>query len=213
MKYLNLLALMAIPAFLTGNMQAAGVKLPAPSHSSSISLDEALQNRHSVRTFDPGRPVDAQTLSDLLWAAAGVNRPDGRRTNPTALNKQEIDIYVFSADGVDLYDFRNHSLSRVAEGDYRGLIAGGQAFVCDAPVSLLLVADVSAFGEPSERATMMAMADAGIVCQNINLFCAANGLATVPRATMDAGKLRELLGLPQGSIPALNNPVGYEPAR
>ena len=79
----------------------------------------------------------------------------------------------------------------------------------DAPVVLLLVADTGRFEIPSKAATLMSMADAGIASENINLFCAANGLATVPRASMDADGLRKLLNLSETQIPALNNPVGY----
>lgn len=200
----------------TTGLSAEDLKLPLPDHSCSTSLDSALCQRRSVRDFDASRGIDEKLISNLLWAAAGVNRPDdGRRTNPTALNKQEIDIYVFDATGVSKYNPGEHSLTKVATGDHRGLVAGTKAFsqdfVMDAPVSLVLVADLDKFdGGVSERTLMMGMADAGIVSQNINLFCAANGLATVPRATMDADGIRALLGLGAAQIPALNNPVGYE---
>lgn len=214
MKVLNIfVAAMMVAVSCVGSTDAATVKLPRPSHSCGTSFDEALKQRRSVRSFDASKPIDIQMLSDLLWSAAGINREDGRRTNPTALNKQEIEIYVFTPQDVCRYDFNEHALEKVADGDYRSLIADRQAFVNDAPVSLLLVADVGAFGEPSQRNMMMAMADAGIVCQNINLFCAANGLATVPRATMDTDALRKLLDLSESSVPALNNPVGYELVR
>lgn len=194
---------------------AENMKLPAPDHSCATTLDAALGMRRSVRDFDSSKTISDGMLSNLLWAAAGVNRPDGRRTNPTALNKQEIEIYVFTADGVSRYNCGDHSLEKVADGDYRGLVAGSksfsQDFVLDAPVSLVLVADLERFdGGASERTLMMGMADAGIVSQNINLFCAANGLATVPRATMDADGIKALLGLGAAQVPALNNPVGYE---
>lgn len=203
-------------AMTTTVLSAENIKLPAPDHSCSTSLDAALRQRRSVRDFDKSRMLPEKMLSNLLWAASGVNRPeDGRRTNPTALNKQEIDIYVFDASGVSRYNCADHSLTKVADGDHRSLVAGTKAFsqdfVPDAPVSLVLVADLDKFdGGMSDRTMMMGMADAGIVSQNINLFCAANGLATVPRATMDADGIRTLLGLGAAQIPALNNPVGYE---
>ena len=200
----------------TSGLSAEDIKLPAPDHSCSTSLDAALRQRRSVREFDASQAVGERMLSNILWAAAGVNRPEeGRRTNPTALNKQEIDIYVFDASGVSRYNCSDHSLTKVADGDHRSLVAGTKAFsqdfVMDAPVSLVLVADLDKFdGGVSERTLTMGMADAGIVSQNINLFCAANGLATVPRATMDADGIRTLLGLGGAQVPALNNPVGYE---
>lgn len=190
--------------------------LPAPEHKCAATLDDALKQRRSVRDFDASRPLTASQLSDLLWAAAGINRPDDmHRTNPTALNKQEISIYVFTPGEVSLWNFEDNTLSTVAKGDHRSLLAGtsafSQDFVKEAPVVLLLVADAGKFDNPDAvQARMMAMADAGIVCQNINLWCAASGLATVPRATMDAEGLRSLLGLGKYQFPALNNPVGYE---
>lgn len=189
--------------------------LPQPQHSDNgMSLDEALRLRRSDRDFDPARDLSAQQLSDLLWAAVGVNRPDeDKLTSPTALNKQEISVYVFSKSDVSLYDARKNSLTKVADGDHRMLTAtrGGfvQDFVADAPVVLVIVADVAKFEAPADMAALMGAVDAGIVSQNINLFCAAAGLATVTRATMDAQAISSLLGLAPGRIPVLNNPVGY----
>ena len=214
MKFKYLFTVLLAMNMINSGISARDLQLPAPGHKCGTTLDKALQLRRSVRDFNPGAPVGRQMMSDLLWAAAGVNRPeDGRRTNPTALNKQEIDVYVFTADGVSLYDAASNSLRKVVSGDHRALVAGTkefmQDFVLDAPVSLVLVGDTGKFeGDPS-RAAMMAMADAGIVSQNINLFCAANGLATVPRATMDGERIRQLLGLDARQIPLLNNPVGY----
>ncbi|MDE6527028.1 MAG: SagB/ThcOx family dehydrogenase [Muribaculaceae bacterium] len=192
----------------------AQTKLPAPAHlADGISLERALQLRKSIRNFDSAQTIDSTTMSNLLWAAAGINRPDGHRTNPTAMNTQEIDIYVFTPQGVSLYDFREHALRPVVDGDYRALVAGtaafSQDFVLQAPVSLVLVADLSRFERASDRNLLMAMADAGIVSQNINLFCAASGLGTVTRATMDADGIRQLLGLDSSCVALLNNPVGY----
>lgn len=209
MKRHNLLLLIAI---LTVNSAiGADINLPAPSQSGGATLTEALATRRSCRQFDPSRPLTAQQLSDLLWAACGVNRPDeGKRTNPTALNKQEISVYVFSADGVTLYDPFANTLRPIADGDHRQLVAGQQSFVTNAPVSLVLVADVALFGDPANpHSSTMAAVDAGIVCENINLFCAANGLATVPRASMDTKAISLLLNLTPAQLPLMNNPVGY----
>ena len=190
---------------------AADIKLPSPSKSGGATLSQALADRHSCRKFDPTRPLSDQQLSDLLWAACGVNRPDeGKRTNPTAMNRQEISVYVFTKNGVSLYDPSANTLVQVANTDNRSLVAGSQAFVNDAPVSLVIVADISKFGMPDNpRAATMAAIDAGIVCENINLFCAANGLATVPRASMDSDAISRLLNLTPQQLPLMNNPVGY----
>ncbi|MBO5243893.1 MAG: SagB/ThcOx family dehydrogenase [Muribaculaceae bacterium] len=209
MKYL--LATIIMMSGIIGMSGAETTPLPAPKPcQNELRVSEALKVRHSERSFDASKPLSEQQISNLLWAAAGINRPEsGKRTNPTALNAQEIDVYVFTPDGVSLYEPKSHSLKSVVSGDHRALIAVSQEFVMDAPVVLLLVADTGRFEIPSKAATLMSMADAGIASENINLFCAANGLATVPRASMDADGLRKLLNLSETQIPALNNPVGY----
>lgn len=217
MKLIGKLKLTAklIMATIAFSASAASVtELPAPVRTGGMALSEALSQRHSVREFDSTRTLTPQQLSDLLWSAAGISREaDGKRTNPTALNTQEIDLYVFTPEGVYLYDFKANALVQKAAGDHRALVAGTKAFaqdfVMDAPVSVVMVADLSRFERMDARVPMMAMADAGFVSQNICLYCAANGLATVPRATMDADGIRALLGLSEQCIPALNNPVGY----
>ena len=150
-------------------------------------------------------------LSDLLWAANGINRPEsGKRTAPSALNKQDVDVYVVLPEGSYLYDAKNHQLTLVSEGDHRDAVAGGQTFVKTAPVSLVLVSDVSRFGDAQKTQNQLVGAmDAGIVSQNISLFCANAKLATVPRGSMDATQLKKVLKLKDAQIPMLNHPVGY----
>jgi len=128
-------------------------------------------------------------LSDLLWAANGINRPDeGKRTAPSAMNAQDVDVCVFMKQGVYLYEHRDYTLIGIVEGDHRKLIAGRQEIVAEAPVSLLLVSDISRFRAGSdELKRTWAAIDVGIVSQNISLFCASAGLATRPRASMDQG--------------------------
>lgn len=198
---------------LTAGMQAQSIKeitLKAPDKNRGASVMKALADRHSDRVF-ADRALSLQDLSDLLWAANGVNRPaDGKRTAPSALNKQDIDVYVFTKEGVYFYDAARHVLKPVADGDHRQAVAGGQDFVKAAPVSLVYVSDISRFGKGvSEQTKLMGAMDAGIVSQNVNLFCAGVGLSTVPRATMDKEALKKLLRLSDMQIPMMNNPVGY----
>lgn len=196
---------------LTVGLQAQGlkeIKLNAPDKNRGTTVMKALADRHSVREFAT-KELSVQDLSDLLWAANGVNRPDGKRTAPSALNKQDIDIYVILKKGAYLYNAQSHSLQPIAEGDHRPAVGGGQDFVNSAPVSLVLVSDLSRFGSASDANKMMGAMDAGIVCQNINLFCAATGLSTVPRATMDKATLITVLKLSANQLPIMNNPVGY----
>lgn len=192
---------------------AQDITLPTPAKSGGTPLSEALSMRKSIREFDLSRNLTIQQVSDLLWSAAGINRADGHTTNPTALNSQEIAVYLFDKNGVYQYDRQNNRLSRVAEGDHRPLVAGTkeftQDFVLDAPVSLVMVADIDKFERGGDMRLVLGACDAGIVTENINLYCAANGLATVTRATMDQKGIVALLGLRESQIPLLNNPVGY----
>ena len=186
------------------------IKLPKPNLDRTGSVMKALSERHSTREF-AAKALSLSDLSDLLWAANGVNRKDsGKRTAPSALNKQDVNVYVVLSEGSYLYDAQNHQLTLAAEGDYRSAVAGGQAFVKSAPVSLVLVSDVSRFGDAKNaRNQLMGAMDAGIVSQNISVFCSSAKLATVPRASMDGNQLKKVLKLKDGQIPMMNHPVGY----
>jgi SagB-type dehydrogenase family enzyme len=185
------------------------IKLSAPDKTRGSVTMKAFSDRHSDRVFDV-KDLSSKDLSDILWAADGVNRSDGKRTAPSAMNKQEIDVYVIRKDGAYLYDAQAHSLKPVAAGDHREAVAGGQDFVKSAPVSLVIVIDLEKLGDPkSEQTRLMGAVDAGIVSQNINIFCAGVGLSTVPRASMDQAELRRILKLKDTQLPIMNNPVGY----
>ena len=202
------------------------IKLNEPNKKRGLPLMEALSVRASVRDWS-ARELSLQDLSDLLWAADGINRPDSKkRTASSAQNAQDVDIYVLLKDGVYLYDAAGQALVAVVAGDYRKEVvappAGGPGGPggpppakpgtppTPAPVLLILVSDVSRFrsGTPELRKEFAAI-DTGIVSQNIALFCAATGLATRPRATMDRDKIRTLLKLKDTQFPMLNHPVGY----
>lgn len=184
------------------------IKLNNPDKNRGTSVMKALSDRHSDREY-AAKELSIQDLSDLLWAANGINRPDGKRTAPSALNKQDIDVYVIMKEGAYLYDAKANSLQPVAKGDHRSAVAGAQDFVKAAPVSLVLVSDLSRFGNITDQTKLMAAVDAGTVCQNINIFCSAAGLATVPRASMDQTALKRILKLTDNQLPIMNNPVGY----
>ena len=191
------------------------VKLPAPDRTRGISVMEAFAARKSVRECAT-KEITLQDLSDVLWAANGVNRPaEGRRTAPSALNVQDIDIYAFTAEGVYLYRPKEHALTLVREGDHRNVLAGPpspartQDYVARFPLILLYVSELSRFGMEGEQVKQMAAMDAGIVSENVNIFCAGTGLCTVTRASMDREGVIALLGLTDRQLPLLNNPVGY----
>lgn len=189
------------------------IRLPKPApRTGSMTVVDALATRHSTREFS-SVGLTLQDISDLCWAACGLSRDDNHRTAPTARNKQEIRLFVFTAEAVHEYNAKENILELIALGDRRKLIAGTstfkQDFVLDAPVSLLMVIDFDIFGSNDEKAMQMGCVDAGIVSENINLYCQAVGLVTVPRATHDTEGLRKLLKLTENQLPIMNNPVGY----
>lgn len=181
------------------------LKLNKPDVKRGLPVMTALEKRHSEREFSD-KKLNMQDLSDLLWAANGINRPaSAKRTAPSALNKQEIEVYVCMPEGTYRYNAKTHSLLPVTKEDLRPAVAGSQGFVKQAPLCLVLVADLEKFnGE-----VLMPAMDAGIVSQNINLFCAGMGLVTVPRASMDQAALKKGLKLKDSQRPLMNNPVGY----
>lgn len=206
MKHLFLIAVLLL---MGTACNAQTQNLPKPNmQRQTLSVMESYNQRKSVREYS-AKELSDQDLSDLLWAAQGQNRPDGHLTAPTAMNRQEIRLYVFTAKNVALYDPKAHTLTQVASGDHRDIVASGQAFAKAAPVVLLMVADLDKFGSNNQQSQAMAAVDTGIVCENINLFCSAAGFCTVPRATMDSKAISTLLSLNANQIPLINNPVGY----
>lgn len=188
---------------------AQDIKLPAPNtKQKSASVVTALAERHSVREYS-NRKLTPQEISNLCWAACGVSRDADHRTAPTAMNRKEIRLYVFTAEAAYEYIATENKLKLVVQGDHRKLIAGSQDFAAKAPVSLLMVIDYDLFRSTGDRAMMMGCVDAGNVSQNINLYCQAVGLCTVPRATMDIDGLKKALKLNEKQQPIMNNPVGY----
>ena len=184
------------------------IQLNSPDLNRGLPVMKALSQRTSVKEFDT-TSLKLQDISDLLWTANGINRPEsGKRTAPSALNAQDIDIYTFFKTGVYLYNPSKNILELVVKGDYRDLIAGRQKEVAQAPFICLLISDISRFkfGDENQR-LVWAANDAGIVSQNINIFCASVDLVTRPRSSMDQRKLRELLKLSGSQHLMLNNPV------
>ena len=186
------------------------IKLKEPNKTGGISVLEAFSKRQSVREY-ADKKLSEQDLSNLIWATIGINRPESeKRTAPTAMNKQEIDLYVCFPEGIYLYNAKEHSLIPVVKGDLYSLIAVKQDFVHKAPVILLLVADISKFdGDNNEQKKSMGALDAGIVSQNISIFCAGTNMATVPRGWMDSDAIKKALNLKDTQYPMLNHPVGY----
>ncbi|AWV05455.1 SagB/ThcOx family dehydrogenase (plasmid) [Burkholderia sp. JP2-270] len=199
-------ALVFAPARTGADVRRA-VTLPAPKADNSASLSAALRMRRSTREYSD-RPLSETLLSDLLWAAYGVNRPSGDRTAPYWRHLMVLDIYVAKADGVWLYEPKTHALLPHLPADLRAQ-TGRQGFVATAPVNLVYVAhgermmDVSA-----EERRMYASVDTGFIGQNVYLFCAASGLATVFRASIDYARLEHALNLPDTRFVTFAQTVG-----
>jgi nitroreductase len=185
------------------------IKLLPPQTGGGKPLMQALQERKSARAF-VSTELSPQVMSDLLWAACGVNRPDsGGLTAPTAKNMQEIDVYVVKADGVYLYNAKTNMLMPVLTGDIREA-TGLQPFVKDAPVNLIFVADLSRMGGMSAQdADFYAATDTGFVSENVYLYCSSAGLATVVRGWVDRPALAKAMKLRSDQKIILAQTVGY----
>lgn len=185
------------------------IVLPPPDQSGGMPLMLALSRRRSGREFAE-QPLSLQQLSDLLWAADGINRPEiHEHTAPSAMNVQEIDIHVALASGLYRYDAERHLLDLVASADARA-VTGLQDFVDSAPVDLVYVAD---FGRmkliPERRRAEYAAVCAGAITQNVYLYCASAGLATVVRGLFDEPALASALGLEPHQHIVLAQTVGH----
>ena len=183
------------------------IALPAPQTHGGKPLMEALALRSTSRAFAIDE-LPARTLSNLLWAAWGINRPkEGRRTAPSAGDWQETDIYVVMSSGAYVYDAFTNTLNPVVSGDYRAL-TGNQPFVKDAPVTLVYVADAARMkaGDLSES---LKWADTAFVSENVYLFAASESLATGVRASIDRPALAKALKLNAGQSITLAQCVGF----
>jgi len=186
------------------------IVLNQPDTTGGLPVMKALSLRASQRDFDTV-DLKLQDLSNLLWAANGVNRrTEGKRTAPSAQNAQDIDIFVFLKTGTYLYNAQKNVLEFQANGDNRNLFPGKPGETTP-PLICLMVSDISRFkfGEDSIRLEWGAM-DAGIVSQNITIFCASAGLATRPRSGFDRQKIKDLLKLKPTQYPMMNTPVSYK---
>lgn len=190
---------------------ATSISLPPAVKQGGLPLMDALARRHSSRDFSR-EVLPMQLLSNLLWTAYGVNRADGGRTAPSALNAQEIDVFVALPSGAYRYDATKHELYRVAASDLRS-VTGYQDFVDEAPLDLVFVADHARMGlVPVGQRESYASAAAGAIAQNVYLFAAGNGLATVIRAWIDRAAIADALGLSHDQQVLLSQTVGYPKA-
>jgi SagB-type dehydrogenase family enzyme len=180
---------------------AQDINLPTPVKTGGKPLMQALSERKSIRSYQD-KSLSDQTLSNLLWAANGFNRPD-KRTAPTANNRQELDLYVALKSGIYLYDAQNNRLKLIRKGDFRKN-TGVQDFVATAAANIIFVSDL---GEASSE--QYAFTDCGFVAQNIYLYCASEGLGSVVRGSFNKDELAKLLNLTGKMQVLLTQSVGY----
>lgn len=193
----------------TGYTAGRVLQLPPPNNQGGMPLMEALNARHSVRAYSE-RPLLPHVVSDLLWSAFGVNRPetDGR-TAPYWRHVLVIDVYMANAEGVWLYDPKSHSLSLYQPHDLRAQ-TGSQDFVATAPLNLIYVAHGERMSDiPAEDRRFYASVDAAFIGQNVYLFCASEGLGTVFRGAVDCEELGKALSLGTGQFVTFAQTVGY----
>lgn len=206
---LLLINLLSTPAALSLPQETQVIKLPAPQTDGGKPLMQCLKLRQSSREFSPEK-LPLQTLSNLLWVAYGINRPDsGKRTAPSAVNWQNIDLYVATADGLFLYEAKQHALIQILKDDIRAL-CGTQDFVKTAPLNLIYVGDYAKIPRGSdEDKRFYSAAHTGFISQNVYLFCASEGLATVVRASINREELAKAMKLRPEQHIILAQTVGY----
>ncbi|PWB73288.1 nitroreductase [candidate division GN15 bacterium] len=202
-----LLTLLLATAVTAQDIQV--IPLPKPDTTGGKPLMQVLKDRQSTRDFSADT-IPLPVLSNLLWAACGVNRAEsGKRTAPSAMNWQEIDVYVTTARGVFRYDSKGHSLQQIMTEDIREK-TGSQPFVKEVPVNLLYVADYAKANRGSEEdKSFYAAADAGFISENVYLFCASEGLATVVRGSVDRELVAKAMNLRPDQKVILAQSVGY----
>lgn len=204
----KIIAALTAISLATASFAQEVITLPQPDKNVAMPLYQALAQRASAREYSD-TPISEGTLSQLLWAACGINREDGRLTVPSAMNTQEELVYVCREDGAWIFNPKENTLSKVCDKDIRKDLAGRQTSVANAPVFLVIVSDLNKYKFKDSKTAMFGAIDAGYVSQNICLACEALGLATVPRGSMDHEAVKNAIGLKEGLELLLNHPVGY----
>jgi nitroreductase len=194
---------------MSAEQDKATIQLLQPREGSGNPAIELLWKRQSSREFSP-EPLPVSVLSNLLWAGFGINRPGGMRTAPSAMNWQDMDIYVILSDGLYLYEAKANQLKLLRAEDLRAL-AGTQDYVKEAPVNLVYVSDYAKMESnmPDEAKTLLSGAHTGAIVENIYLYCASEGLATAVRGLVDRPALSTSMQLRPDQKIILAQSVGY----
>ncbi len=209
MKKLSVILLLSVVLVGARAQAPAVIKLNTPDLQSGKLLMQALKERQSSAGFTD-KEIPIKELSNLLWAAFGVNRPEnGKRTAPSGSNRQEIEIYTFSKQGIYHYNAAKHELELVKEGDYRSLTGRGEA--ANAALNLLFIADTEKTGpgEDATKANTVSYVNVGYISQNVYLYCASAGIGTRARGGWDSEKLLQIMNLKKSMIIVLGQTVGY----
>jgi len=183
---------------LTTNALAEDIHLPEPDKTGKTTLMQALEDRHSDREFSD-REIDDRTLSSILWVAYGVNRDDGKRTIPTAMGKKDLNIYVFNKNGIWLYDGDNNLLKQQSDQNHMDLFQK-QDYMASVPAVLVYT------GSTDDYAAM----HAGSAYQNVELYTAANNMASIVRAFFEHDKVAEVLKLPKEQRVIISQAIGWK---
>jgi len=191
MKRLFAISFFALFCIMTLSVQ--DVVLPKPVKTGGMPLMDALSKRASTREFS-AEEIDDQVLSNLLWAAWGFNRED-KRTAPSSMNKQEVELYVVKKSGAYLWDAKKNILKQISKLDLRPFTYS-QAYVAPAPINIVFVGNQNSG------------VNCGYISQNIYLYCASEGLGTVARGSYDGKALSKALNLTETQIPVLAQTVG-----
>ena len=211
LPYIVMLVLVAVvvASTLAWAQELKPIKLPAPQMTGGRPLMDVLKDRQTIRDYTAEK-LSPQVLSNLLWAAFGINRPEsGKRTAPSAVNWQEIDIYVALEEGLYLYDAKANELKPILAKDIRG-DTGPQPFVAGAPLNLVYVADYTRMGKADDAAKdTYSACDTGFISQNVYLYCASAGLGTVVRGYVDKEALAKTMNLAPTQKVVLAQTVGY----
>lgn len=197
-----------VATFVMCSLTAQNIKLPEPETEGGKPFYNVLKDRQTNRNFSD-TPLEKQELSNLLWCANGINRPDGKRTAPSARNCQEIDIYVLTKNGIYLYEPKEYVLLQLSRKDIRKNVSKRCEFTADAPVVLVYVANYDKMkGFDKDAREFYGATDCGFVSQNVYLYCASVGLNTVVLGAIEREDLRSILKIENGKV-VLAQPVGY----
>ena len=186
------------------------ITLVQPTLTEGLTINQALWLRASSRDYST-EPLTLEELSGVMWAAAGINRPENNHlTAPSAMALYPIRVYAFTPEGVYRYDEQSHSLLRVVEGDHRELSAA-QEFAYSAPLNLVYIADMSRYeglNLTAAKAEFLAGQDAAGYAENVNLYAAGHNLKAITRGSLKSAEVLTLLGLEKGHTVVLAQTVG-----